>query len=203
MPFAHTKLPGLDSARLIALIDPVLSAHHVEGVELIWRTDRGGMILQVTLERPGSRVPGDGITIDVCSDVSRDLSAALDVDDLIGPRYRLEVGSPGVERGLYSPADYQRFTGRPAKLQLEAPFEVAGPFFGQKVIRGVLFGVEDDSVRLEASGGTFLIPMSAIASARLVFDWDASRGTKPTGGKTSKKGLRRPGEPARSKTRSK
>jgi len=67
----------------------------------VWRTDRSGWLLEVTVERPDSTIPGAGVTVDLCSEISRDLSAALDVADVIQQRYRLEVGSPGLERALY------------------------------------------------------------------------------------------------------
>ena len=106
MSFAHQKLHGIDAERLTAVLDPVLRAHGVEGVELVWRTDQGGWLLELTIERPDTRIPGAGITIELCSEISRDLSAALDVADVIPQRYRLQVGSPGIERALYRKQDY-------------------------------------------------------------------------------------------------
>lgn len=199
MSFSLVKLPGLDEQRLLALISPVLAAHHVAGVELIWRTDQGGMVLEVTIERPTARTPGEGVTVDLCSDVSRDLSTALDVDDLIGARYRLEVGSPGLERALYGHGDYERFRGKLAKFKLNAPLASEGPWKGQRVVRGTIFGVAEAGVEVEVAGGTVLVPEALIASARLVFDWNASRGQKPSGGRASKKGTH---GPVRAKTRS-
>jgi ribosome maturation factor RimP len=122
MSIAFVKLPGLSSERVLSLVEPVLRAHRVEGVELVWRSDRHGWLLELTIEHPDAKIPGQGITVDLCSEISRDLSAALDVTDLIGPRYRLEVGSPGVERALYRAEDYRRFSGQPAKIKLKRPF---------------------------------------------------------------------------------
>ena len=104
MNVSYEKIPGLDRERLHAAIGPVFVAHSVECVECIWRTDQGGWLLEISIERiersasvEGS-APGYGVTIDLCADISRDLSAALDVADCIPHRYTLEVGSPGVER---------------------------------------------------------------------------------------------------------
>ena len=121
MNFAYQKLPGLDPDRIVAAVAPVLRAHGVEGVELVWRTDRGTRVLELTLERSGSRIPGAGITIDLCSEISRDVSAALDVADAIPGRYHLQVGSPGLDRALYRSADYERFAGQVARLRLREP----------------------------------------------------------------------------------
>ena len=109
MTIAHEKLPGLDRERVLAAVEPILAAHRVDAVELVFKTDRSGWVLELTLEKAGERVPGAGITLELCADISREVSAALDVADCIPHRYRLEVGSPGVERALYSLADYERF----------------------------------------------------------------------------------------------
>lgn len=194
MSIAFVKLPGLPSERILALVEPVLRAHRVEGVELMWRSDRQGWLLELTIEQPEATVTGTGITVDLCSEISRDLSAALDVSDLIGPRYRLEVGSPGVERALYRLDDYRRFRGQGVKVRLErplgAPAEAGGqehpaatgqqeasasPWAGQRVLRGVLGGVDDlGRVVLETDRGTLSLELGSIESARLVFDWQAA-----------------------------
>ena len=98
MSIAFIKLPGLDSEKILAIVEPVLRAHRVEGVELVWRSDQHGWLLELTVERPEAKITGQGITVDLCSEISRDISAALDLAEVIGPHYRLEVGSPGVER---------------------------------------------------------------------------------------------------------
>src|SRR4051812_41660796 len=115
--FAYEKLPGLPRERVLDAIAPVLRAYGLAGVELVWRTDGQGRVLVVTLESPDAVVPGQGVTLDVCSRVSRDLSTALDVAGLLDGKYRLEVGSPGLERKLYRLDDYRRFEGRLAKVK--------------------------------------------------------------------------------------
>jgi len=171
-----TKLPGLDEARLLEVIEPILRAHHVAGVELTWRTDHKGHVLELTIEKPEARTPGAGITVDLCSEISRDLSVALDVVDVIrSANYRLEVGSPGLDRPLHSLDEYRRFAGQLAKLKLKAPLAQAG-FSGQKVLRGNLFGVTDDGrISIETEQGTVSVLLDEIQSARLVFEWNAGR----------------------------
>lgn len=173
MAIAFTKLPGLDADRLIAVVEPVLAAHRVEGVELIWKTDRGGMVLELSIERADAQLPGDGITIDVCTDVSRDLSAALDALDVIGPKYRLEVGSPGVERTLYSPDDARRFAGQLAKIKIRQPLASEGPLKDQRVLRGNLLGLtETGQIQIDTEFGVLAIDWDNVSLAKLVFDWD-------------------------------
>lgn len=180
---AHEKLEGLDRERVLAAVGPVLRAHGVEGVELIWRTDRGGWVLELTVERADARAPGEGVTLDLCSDISRDLSAALDVSDIIPHRYRLEVGSPGLERALYLARDYERFAGQIARIKLKVPGAD-----GQRVLEGTLHGLDEaGAVSLETPKGLLGIELDNIDSARLVFDMNAGRGEKgrPVSGKNA------------------
>lgn len=178
MHVAHEKLTGLDRDRILAIVTPVLRAHGVEGVELVWKTDRAGWLLELTIERPDSRVPGAGITIDVCSEISRDLSAALDLADVIPQAYRLEVGSPGLDRALYSARDYQRFAGQLAKVKLKAP-----QADGQRVLRGTLHGLDEaGQVLIDTDSGLSSIALEAIDSGRLVFDWKTGATPKAKSG---------------------
>ncbi len=185
MAIAYEKLQGLDREKLLAAVEPVLVAHHVEGVELIWGTDSDGWLLQLTVERPGARLPGAGVTIDLCTDLSRDLSTALDAADVIPQRYRLEVGSPGVERQLYGAADYQRFAGQLVKLKLRAPLA------GQRVLRGTLHGLDEaGGVSLDTQHGLLSVPLEEISVGRLVFEFGASTRDKgrPKGARPSPRG---------------
>src|SRR5690606_30151785 len=139
MPFAYTKLSGLDSDRLIAVVEPILCAHGVDGVELTWKTDSHGWLLSLTVERPGTTDPGAGVSLEDCSRVSRSVSVALDEhEDLIGGAYRLEVGTPGVERKLYSLSDYVRFAGKTVKIKLHEPVD------GEYWVRGELRGLDSE-----------------------------------------------------------
>jgi ribosome maturation factor RimP len=168
MSIAHTKVTGLDEARLVALIEPVLLAHGVEGVELMYRTDSAGWVLTVNVEKVGSKLPGEGVTVDLCSSISHDLSVALEGEDLIANAYRLEVGSPGLERALYGREDFGRFEGCLAKVKLNRPVG------DQTVIRGRILGFDDaGSIRFETETGVVSVDYSTIATARLVFDWNS------------------------------
>ncbi len=192
MTVAYTKLPGLDRQKLLGLVEPILRAHGVVGVELIWRSDRKGQVLELTVERADSQTPGAGVTIDLCTEISRDLSAALDVAEVIpSSGYHLEVGSPGLDRVLYGPDDYRRFAGQLVKVKLKSPLEQEG-FSGQKVVRGILFGLgEAEDVIVETERGNVALPLNQIQKARLVFEWHSSkpnsgRGSRPTSGKKSR-----------------
>lgn len=170
MTIAHEKLPGLDRECVLAAVTPILAAHRVEGVELLFKTDRGGWVLELTIEKPSEPVPGAGITVDLCSEISRELSAALDVADCIPHRYRLEVGSPGVERALYSAGDYQRFAGHAAKLKLKQPRN------SEYVVTGVLGGLAPDGhIVIQSERGELIqLGLDDIDNGHLVFEWKSA-----------------------------
>ena len=181
MTIAHEKLPGLDRERVLAAVTPILAAHRVDGVELHFKTDRGGWVLELTIEKTGERLPGAGITVDLCGEISRELSAALDVADCIPHRYRLEVGSPGVERALYNDADYERFAGQAAKLKLRKPRN------SEYVLSGTLNGLSPEKRVVIATERGELVELSLdeIDNGHLVFDWKSggsrSVGARPNG----------------------
>lgn len=185
MTIAHERLPGLDRERVLAAVTPILAAHRVDGVELHFKTDRGGWVLELTIEKANERLPGAGITVDLCSEISRDLSAALDVADCIPHRYRLEVGSPGVERALYSLADYERFAGQAARLKLRQPRS------SEYVLTGALHGLSPEKrVVIQTERGELVeLSLEEIDNGHLVFDWK-SGGSRSGGAKAS--GARRP-----------
>ena len=175
MRIAHEKLAGLDREKIISALEPVLSVHAVDCVELVWRTDRGEAVLEVTVERPDTRDPGAGVTLDLCAEVSRDLSAALDASDAIDRRYRLEVGSPGVERSLYGAHDYERFSGREAKIKLKKPVH------GEYVVTGTLEGMDPEGrILISIRGERAAVELADVDKAQLVFAWKRD---KPSGGR--------------------
>ncbi|HEY3497916.1 MAG TPA: ribosome maturation factor RimP [Polyangiaceae bacterium] len=172
MRIAHEKLQGLDRERVVSALAPVLAAHRVDCVELVWRSDRGERLLEVTVEYPGTTEPGQGVTLDLCAEISRDLSAALDVADCVPSRYRLEVGSPGLERALYGAEDFRRFAGRSARVKVKQPVR------GQFVLVGTLEAGEDaEKLMLDVRGERVEIAVADVDSARLVFEW--RRGEPP------------------------
>jgi ribosome maturation factor RimP len=180
--FAYEKLPGLPRERVLDVIAPVLRAHGLAGVELVGGTDAQGRLLYLTVESADAVQPGQGVTLDVCSRVSRDLSAAFDANGLFDGAYRLEVGSPGLDRRLYTIDDYRRFAGQLAKLKLATPGAD-----GQSVLTARLAGVDGEGRVLLAEPSAGLPESSApqgsdapevravafeeIRSGQLVVDW--------------------------------
>lgn len=145
--------------RVAALAEPVLQSM---GFRLV-RIKMFGATVQIMAERP------DGtFTIDDCEKFSRAFSPMLDVADIISSRYHLEVSSPGIDRPLVRPEDFETWEGHDAKI------EMAVPVAGRKRFRGPLEGYHDGEVRLyidNPEGGEQLlvgIPFKDIADAHLV-----------------------------------
>jgi ribosome maturation factor RimP len=149
------------AAQVAAVIEPVLESR---GFRLVRVTVSGGegKTVQVMTERP------DGtMTIDDCEAVSRELSPVLDVHDPIVGSYRLEVSSPGIDRPLVRPSDFEDWSGYVTKIELKEAID------GRKRFRGVLEGFEDGEVRIELDldqvGRTVIgLPVALVADARLV-----------------------------------
>jgi len=137
-------------------VENLLLSMDLELVELQYKPEGEGWVLRLFLDGP------DGIGLDQCTKVSRELSFFLDVEDLIPHAFNLEVSSPGLERPLRNMADFKRFAGKKARIKLRYPIE------GQKVFIG-LIGVSDEhGFELHFEDGTinrFL--MDQIKKARL------------------------------------
>ncbi len=115
--------------------------------------------LQVMVERADR----NDMTVEDCAAVSRAVSAELDVGDPVAGAYDLEVSSPGIDRPLIRPADFERFSGFEAKIELRRPIK------GRKRLRGILLGLEKgDMVSMELSGSGLSIPHSEIREAKLI-----------------------------------
>lgn len=150
-----TSLVETDS--IAALISPALEAM---GYSLVRVAFTGGR--RPTLQVMAERRDGVAMTVDDCAEISRSLSALLDVADPIPVGYSLEVSSPGIDRPLVRPADYERFAGFEAKVETSQMID------GRKRFRGQLLGLAGDAVRLALPEGEVTLPLSAIARAKLV-----------------------------------
>ena len=140
-----------------------------EGLEIFdveWKVGKL-RLLRVYIDRvPGPANPeGVGISHHDCERVSEQLSVILDVEDLVpGPRYVLEVSSPGLDRKLLKPADYDRFKGRLARIWLNEPVE------NQKYLEGRLVGYSNGTVKLDVKGHEIVMPFAGIRKANLVVE---------------------------------
>ena len=132
------------------------------GVELV-HTELAGPdnkpIVRVFIDKP------QGVTHEDCSEVSLHLGTILDVEDFIHASYTLEVSSPGIERGLYKRADFERFAGSLARMKTQKPIG------SQRNFRGRLLGVDGEDVLFDdRTSGSLRIPLGTIAKANLEID---------------------------------
>ena len=141
----------------------VAGTYSLEIFDVQFRREAGGMVLRVQIDRPGAAATAEeSVSVGDCAHVSRDLSAILDVDDVVPTAYTLEVSSPGLDRPLTRADDYRRFAGRRAKLVMREPVD------GQTYFKGRLGGVEDSHVLIEGEDRrTHRVPLGVIARANL------------------------------------
>jgi len=145
--------------RVQELAERVAIDHGLELVHAEVAGPENKPIVRVFIDKP------HGVTHDDCSDVSLHLGTILDVEDFIHASYTLEVSSPGLERGLYKRADYERFVGNDAKLKTRQPIG------GQRNFRGRLLGVqENDLIFEDRTNGRVRIPFDIITKANLEVD---------------------------------
>jgi ribosome maturation factor RimP len=131
----------------------------MEVVEVEWKVGKQ-RFLRVYIDKPG------GVSHNDCQAVSEQLSVILDVEDLVpGPSYILEVSSPGLDRKLRTPADFQRFVGRLARISLSEPVENA------KFFEGRLAGFAGGVVKVDVKGRVIDLPFAAIRKANLVVEF--------------------------------
>lgn len=115
-----------------------------------------------TLQIMVELLDGSTVTVDDCSAISRAVSALLDVEDTLKAAYSLEISSPGIDRPLIKPVDFERYAGYVAKIETRRPIE------GRKRFRGRLLGIDGDDVRIDVEDGVAAIPLADIAAAKLV-----------------------------------
>jgi ribosome maturation factor RimP len=141
----------------------VAGGYGLEIFDVQFRREGRGMVLRVLIDRPGpSANSEDSVSVEDCVAVSRDLSAILDVEDLVPSAYVLEVSSPGLDRPLRGADDYRRFAGRFAKLVMREAVD------GQKYFRGRLGGIADGHVVIDGEDGRqHRVPLAVIIRANL------------------------------------
>lgn len=171
-----TSGPVLDRVRPV--VEPIVVAHGVELFDIEWLGTHHGRILRVTIDRVGE-LDGDivshGVTVDDCVRVSRDLSTALDVEEVVPEHYSLEVSSPGLDRPLITVQDFSRQVGKLAKVRLLSPSHD-----GQRVLRGQIVSVSETDVTMNIDGNEHVFGPDAVEHARLVFE--IGTGPKKQGG---------------------
>ena len=170
------------AAQIAAIAEPVLADLGFRLVRVVL-SGRNGSTVQIMAERP------DGmLTVEECAEISRRLSPVLDAHDPIHGQYTLEVSSPGIDRPLVRPSDFEAWAGHEAKIEMKELIS------GRKRFRGMLEGVEGDEVRIEVEidqiGRQVVgLPVGLIGEARLVLTDELIRETL----RRTKKGAKKDG----------
>ena len=139
------------------MLEPAIEGMGYELIDLELRTGARDGLVRVFIDKDP-----DGIDLEDCEAVSRQVSAILDVEDPIEANYSLEVSSPGLDRKLTKPAHFQRFAGEQVKVKLRFPLE------GRRNFSGQLKAAGDENIEVEVDGEVHSLPMATIESARLV-----------------------------------
>lgn len=142
---------------LWSLVESVAAGLGYEVVDVEYRPHPRNGLLRVYIDKP------DGILLEDCEAVSRQLSAVLDVEDPIPGQYRLEVSSPGMDRPLRKAEDFERFAGETVKVRMGMPTAT-----GQRNFTGKLLGIKDQQVMIEVDGEEISLPLGGIEKAQIV-----------------------------------
>jgi ribosome maturation factor RimP len=146
------------SEQIATLIGPIADEL---GYELVRVQVQGGT-RRATLQVMAERRDRTAMIVEDCARLSRAISTVLDEADPIAGEYTLEVSSPGIDRPLMKRADYERFLGHEAKIEMNAAID------GRKRFQGAIAALDGDMVMLESDGATASLPLAQVKSAKLI-----------------------------------
>ena len=141
---------------LIRLIEPAIEHMGFELADIELKTGGTDGLVRIFIDK------AEGIGIEDCEAVSRQVSAILDVEDPVQGNYALEVSSPGLDRTLTKAAHFKRFMGQDVRVKLRFPLS------GRRNYRGVLKSADDEKIEVEVDGESHSLPIATIESARLI-----------------------------------
>jgi ribosome maturation factor RimP len=155
-------MSGAVIEKVQAFAETILPSMGLELVEVQFRLEGHGWVLRLYIDGK------DGINVDHCTRVSREVSVFLDVEDLIAQAYHLEVSSPGLERILKDVKDFQRYLGKKAKIKLREDIDDEKKLDNPKVLIGIINQVEGETVEIVLEDGAKVrVDFDQIRKARL------------------------------------
>jgi ribosome maturation factor RimP len=158
-----------DAGQIEALIAPSLDSMGYRIVRVAFTGGKTRPTLQIMAERKDDAA----MTVEDCSDISHSVSAILDVADPIESMYTLEISSPGIDRPLVRPSDYERWAGFDARIELQRVTD------GRKRVQGKLLGLDGDNIKVMVGAETLSYPLSLISKAKLVMTDELLAATQP------------------------
>lgn len=144
------------SPAMAAVVEPVVTGLGYEFVGAEFGQTENGQTLRIYIDRP------DGVDVDDCATVSRQVDAALDVDDVVPGAYLLEVSSPGVDRPLFDERQFAAQIGEEVRVRL------LGGVDGRRNFKGRLLAVEDGTATVEVDGTDHALPLADVEQAYLI-----------------------------------
>lgn len=147
----------VDLQKIRTLVEPIVSQLGYELLEARFLTEQGRPLLRISIDREG------GIQVGDCQRVSREIETVLEVEEMVGLPYHLEVSSPGFDRPLVKETDFVRYVGKIASIKTREPID------GRRNYKGLLQGVEEGRVLMMIDGKEFKIPVGLIERAHLVY----------------------------------
>jgi ribosome maturation factor RimP len=153
-----------DLQELWTLAEPYVRDAGFDLIEVQSGREQSGWVVRMFIDRPQGTE--GAVSHEDCERVSRDVSAALDVADIIPHAYQLEVSSPGLDRPLRRERDFARFVGESARVRLVEGVE------GRRNFSGKILGAHDGLAEIECDGRSYQLPVDDIAKANLVPDWE-------------------------------
>lgn len=147
----------LDTVRELA--EPIVTEHNLELVDIEHHRDSRGWVLRITLDKE------NGVTLDDCTKISKELGTILEVRDVISYPYHLEVSSPGLGRPLKTLRDFEKHLGRKVAIKTSALLN------GRRNFKGTLQSIQDGNVYLDIEGNSWEIPFTTINQAKLIYEF--------------------------------
>ncbi len=146
--------------KLYEIITPVVEGLEYELVGIEYLPQGKHSLLRIYIDQE------EGITLDDCEKVSRQVSAVMDVEDPLTNNYNLEISSPGLERPLFTEEHYIRFSGSQVFIRMSFPID------GRRKFEGLLKGVESGEALVEIDEVLFRLPLAQVDKAHLVPEFD-------------------------------
>ncbi len=144
---------------ILNMANPLLSGKNMELVDLEFRKEGVGKVLRLFIDKP------DGVTVEDCAVVSRELSTLLDVNEVISERYVLEVSSPGLRRPLKKVEDFKKYEGKLVLIKTNELIE------NRKVFKGYLKDTNDEGIQVDIDGSLYSLSFHQIKKANLEIDF--------------------------------
>ena len=144
---------------ILHIAEPLLVGKNMELVDLEFRKEGVGKVLRLFIDKT------DGVTVEDCANISRELSTLIDVNEIIEEKYVLEVSSPGLRRPLKKIDDFKKFKGKLVLIKTKEPIE------NRKVFKGYLKDTNDEGIEMDIDGLLYSLSFQQIHKANLEIDF--------------------------------